>query len=128
MRGLTWSWGRMIGLATASKLIVFALVAVGCTPISAQSLICSVKGIVVDREGQPLPRAVVQIEDLRSLQIRSFVTRDDGSYFFSDLSCDIDYKLSARYRRVWGSAKTLSAYDSRKVAVINLKVDVKKEE
>lgn len=82
----------------------------------------------MDREGQPLPRAVVQIEDLSSLQIRSFVTQGDGCYYFFELSGDRYYKLSARYRRVWGPSRTLSAFDSRKMAIVNLKVDVKKEE
>jgi hypothetical protein len=83
---------------------------------------------VVDREGLPLPAAVVQIEDLTSLQVRSFITREDGAYYFCDLDPDRDYKLRARYRRVWGPSKTLSRFDSRKEATLNLKIDVKKEE
>jgi len=121
-------WYRMIKLGAAWRLVLLLLIAVASIPIFAQPLIRSVQGIVVDREGQPLPRAVVQIEDLSSLQIRSFVTQGDGCYYFFELSGDRYYKLSARYRRVWGPSRTLSAFDSRKMAIVNLKVDVKKEE
>jgi hypothetical protein len=128
MRTSPRNWCRMIKLGTPWRLVLFILVAVAYIPISSQPLIRSVKGIVADREGQPLPHAVVQIEDLTSLRISSFVTRDDGSYFFWELSCDRDYKLSARYRRVWGRSRTLSVFDSRRLAILNLKVNVKKEE
>jgi hypothetical protein len=128
MRSLPRNWCRMIKLGNPWRLVFFVVVAVAYVPALAQPLIRSVSGTVVDRQGQPLPRAVVQIEDLTSLQIRSFVTQGDGSYYFFDLSGDRDYKLSARYRRVWGRSRTLSAFDSRKLAIVNLKVDVKKEE
>jgi hypothetical protein len=128
MRTLPRNWYRMIKLGAPWRLVLLVLVAVACIPISAQPLIRSVQGIVLDREGQPLPRAVVQIEDLSSLQIRSFVTQGDGCYHFFALSGDRYYRLSARYRRVWGRSRTLSAFDSRKLAMVNLKVDVKKEE
>jgi len=94
----------------------------------AQSLTRSVRGIITDREGTPLASAVVQIEDTGTLSIRSFVTRKDGVYYFMDLSPDQDYTIRARYQNVWGRAKTLTRFDSRKEATVNLKIDVLKEE
>jgi Carboxypeptidase regulatory-like domain len=105
-------------------LMVFVALACGF----AQSSPRAVRGIVVDREGAPLRGAIVQIEDLASLEIRSFVTQEHGVYYFMDLSPDRDYKLQARYRHVWGPVKTLSRFNSRKEATIDLKVDVRKEE
>jgi hypothetical protein len=94
----------------------------------AQSSTRSVSGIVTDREGAPLPSSVVQIEDTATLDIRSFITGSDGAYYFMDLSPDRDYMIRARHRNVWGPAKTLSRFDSRKEANVNLKIDVLKEE
>jgi hypothetical protein len=88
----------------------------------------SVHGIVLDRSGQPLGGSVVEIEDERTLSVRSYIVESDGKYHFALLSPDSDYALRARYRNVWGAKKTLSVFDSRGNAEITLKVDVKKEE
>ena len=88
---------------------------------------CHLKGIVVDHEGRPVGAAVVQVEDLISFQIRSFVTQEDGSYYFRDLTSNRDYTSRARYGRVWGSTRRLSAFDSRKEPTVNLRVDTRSD-
>lgn len=82
----------------------------------------SVQGVVSDGKGRPLDGAVVQIQDMKSLQIRSFVAQNGGKYRFVDLKPDIDYSLIARYHNWWGKKKTLSQFDSRKQAEIDLSV------
>ena len=56
----------------------------------------SVMGMVTDADDKPVSGAVVQLKDMRTLQVRSFITLDDGQYHFSGLRIDIDYELSAR--------------------------------
>ena len=64
-----------------------------------------------------------------TLNVRSYIVKNDGNYHFMRLSPDIEYTLKARYRNVWGGAKkTLSVFDSRKNAEVTLTVDVEKEE
>ena len=87
-----------------------------------------VRGIVTDRDGAPLASAVVQIEDTATLGIRSYLTGTDGTYYFIDLDPDRDYTIRARQGNVWGRAKTLSRFDSRKQATINLKIEILREE
>jgi hypothetical protein len=87
-----------------------------------------VQGVVMDAGGRPIAGAVVQIEDLTLLQIRSFVTMANGRYHFCCLSFDREYQLRARYGRVWGSPKTLSMFNSRKQVTLNLGVDLKGED
>jgi len=62
------------------------------------------------------------------LQIRSFITQEDGVYHFYELNTDVDYKLKAEDKKSGASsdAKTLSSFDSRKQAIINLKLSPKK--
>ena len=105
-------------IALAIILPVFAAFECGF----AQSSTRSVRGIVTDREGAPLPSSVVQIEDTVTLNIRSFITGNDGAYYFMDLTPDRDYMIRARHRNVWGRAKTLSQFDSRKEATVSLKL------
>jgi hypothetical protein len=86
----------------------------------------SVQGVVTDSQGQAVNGAVVQLKNTKSLQIRSFITRDNGTYYFHGLSTDIDYELRADYKDSTSGARTLSSFDSRKLAVVNLKVSPKK--
>jgi Carboxypeptidase regulatory-like domain len=85
----------------------------------------SVQGTVSDAAGDPVDGAVVQLKNTKSLQIRSFITKDHGSYYFHGLSPDVDYELRADYQGVSSPNKTLSAFDSRKQATINLTLSKK---
>jgi hypothetical protein len=86
----------------------------------------TVRGTVKDQAGHVLAGAVVQIEDRATLQIRSFVTQDDGAYHFGDISADITYHLRAKYAGISGHEKILSRYQSRTMAVIDLTIDLAK--
>lgn len=86
----------------------------------------SVQGIVTGADDKPVAGAVVQLKNSKTLQIRSFLSKDDGSYYFQGLSPDIDYELTARTQDASSGSKTLSSFDSRKEAVINLKLNPKK--
>ena len=86
----------------------------------------SVEGVVTDATGKPVEGAVVQLKDTKTLQIRSFITKADGMYHFHGLNPNVDYELKAEYQGAFSSTKTLSSFDSKKLAVVNLKLDSKK--
>jgi hypothetical protein len=86
----------------------------------------SVQGTVTVADGSLVNGAVVQLKNTKTLQIRSFITKDDGTYHFYDLSPDIDYELKADYQGASSSTKTLSSFDSRKQSTLNLKLNPKK--
>jgi hypothetical protein len=89
----------------------------------------SVQG-VVSRAGAetPVVGAVVQLKNTKTLQIRSFITKENGAYYFHELSPDIDYELTATDKATGESSgtKTLSSFDSRPNAILNLKLNPKK--
>jgi|SRR5579862_6443648 len=85
----------------------------------------SLQGLVTDAQEQPLVGAVVQLKDMRTLQVRSYLTKEDGTYRFSGLKTDIDYQVKADFGGLTSGSKTISVFDSRKVATINLKVEKK---
>ena len=87
----------------------------------------TVQGVVTDEAENPISGAVVQLENTKTLQIRSYITKEKGDYYFSDLSTDVDYKLHAENHGMVSSTKTLSSFDSRKQATMNLKVDQQKK-
>jgi hypothetical protein len=84
----------------------------------------AVTGTVTAADDKLLSGAVVQLKDMRTLQVRSFITLDDGQYHFSGLRIDIDYELSARSGELTATKK-LSLFDNRKQAVLNFKLDKK---
>jgi len=86
----------------------------------------TVQGVVTDEHGDAVNGAVVQLKNTKSLQIRSFITQDKGAYYFHGLSTDVDYELRADYQGASCGPKTLSSFDSRKQAVMNLKLEPKK--
>jgi hypothetical protein len=85
----------------------------------------SVQGVVTTAEDAPVSGGVVQLKNTKTLQIRSFFTKQDGSYQFQGLSPDVDYELKADYQGATSSTKILSSFDSRRDAIINLKLGKK---
>jgi hypothetical protein len=83
----------------------------------------SAMGVVVDAQDQPASGAVVQLKDMRTLQVRSFITQADGAFHFSGLRPDIDYQVTAKSGDMTAAPRTLSIFDSRKEAIINFKLD-----
>jgi hypothetical protein len=82
----------------------------------------ALSGFVTDAAGKPVSGAVVQLKNTRTLQVRSFITRDKGDYYFSGLSKDVDYELKAQSQGHASSQKTLSSFDSKPAPVINLQL------
>jgi hypothetical protein len=80
----------------------------------------AVRGTVKDQGGHVLAGVVVQIQNMVSLNIRSYVTQNDGTYHFGELSQNVSYQLRATYRGIPGPIKTLSEFDFRTLATINL--------
>jgi hypothetical protein len=85
----------------------------------------TVQGTVSDPDEKPVTGAVVQLKDMRSLQVRSFISQDGGGYHFSGLKVDNDYQLKADYNGMTSGWKTLSVFDSRREPVVNLKLEKK---
>lgn len=83
----------------------------------------AVSGTVTDAGGAPAAGVHVQLKDTKTLLIRSYVTHDDGTYHFAGLSTNVDYELKADDNSGHSSGtKTLSNFDGRKTAVVNLKL------
>jgi hypothetical protein len=88
----------------------------------------SVQGLVSSSSDQPVEGAVVKLKDTKTLSVRSFITPGDGTYRFHGLNTNVDYQIWADYKDLTSDQKTLSVFDSRRQAVINLKLDKKREQ
>ena len=114
-------------------LLIIGLAAIAVAPLAPrlfgqrnkqeQPTTRSVEGVVTDPGGKPVAGAVVHLKNTKTLQIRSFISKDDGTYSFHGLSTNVDYELKAEYKDASSDVKTLSVFDSRTKAVINLKLN-----
>ena len=85
-----------------------------------------VQGSVVDAQDHAIAGAVVQLKNSKTLQVRSFITQEQGSYQFQGLDPNVDYTLKAEFKGASSAVRTLSAFDSRKKPVLDLKIEGKK--
>lgn len=120
-------------MKTAISLALAAVLLLALRPAGAQQQkkgsdqTRSVQGVVTGPDDKAVAGAIVQLKNTKTLQIRSFRSQQDGTYYFHGLSPDIDYELTARSDEGASSGtKTLSSFDSRKEAVINLKLNAKR--
>jgi Carboxypeptidase regulatory-like domain len=115
-----------VRLWLAAVCALFLLTSAGLAKKKPELNIRTVQGTVTDAQDHAVNGAVVQLKNTKTLQIRSFITRNKGAYFFNGLSTDVDYELRADYSGASSGTKTLSSFDSRKQAVINLKLSPRK--
>ena len=109
-------------LVTISAL--FLLITAIAVPLFAQGT-RTLQGQVMKDGDAPLAGAVVYIKNTKTLAVRSFTSDDKGNYRFPSLSPNVDYEVYAVFQGAKSDTKTLSAFDSRPLATINLKVNTK---
>jgi hypothetical protein len=88
----------------------------------------SVQGVVSGASDTGIKGAIVKLKNIKTLEIRSFITQETGAYYFHELNPDIEYELTAEDQKsgMASGTKKLSSFDSQKVATINLKLAAKK--
>src|SRR3954471_19496602 len=85
----------------------------------------SIEGVVSDADRNLVPKAIVQLKDMRTLQVRSFVTSAEGAYHFAGLRMDTDYELKASLGDQATSTKRVSNFETRKTVTVNLQMEKK---
>ena len=113
-------------LAAICLGVLLIAVPAGLAQKKKESSTRSVSGVVTSADDKPVVGAVVQLKDLKTKSVRSFYTQDKGEYYFHELSTDVDYELTASSQGASSKTRTLSVFDSRKDALINLKLNEKK--
>ena len=83
----------------------------------------SLEGLVTDASDNVVIGAVVKLKDMKTLAVRSFITKEDGKYHFYGLSINDDYEVRADSAGMSSKTRTLSVYDSRKKPNLDLKVE-----
>jgi len=116
----------MISISKRSVAIVsfVVLIAALTLPVYAQAT-RTLQGQVMKGGDAPVPGAIVYLKNTKTLSVRSFTSDEKGNYRFPSLSPNVDYEVYAVHEGNKSDTKTLSAFDSRALATINLKVNTK---
>lgn len=86
-----------------------------------------VTGTVRTKDDALVEGAVVQLKNMKTMEVRSFITKADGLYNFPNLSRSIDYELRAESKGMVSATRTLSTFDDRPRAIMHLKLENKKQ-
>lgn len=111
--------------AVAAMLPMAFLLAV--TLVLAQGDSRTVRGTVVDKSENPLVSAIVHMKNTRTMDVRTYITDDSGTFRFSGLDPHVDYELHAERDSLTSNTRTISNFDTRKEIIVPLKVDKEKK-
>lgn len=83
-------------------------------------------GTVMDKGDKPIPNAVVYLKNTKTLAVKTVFASNEGVYRFPELSPNVDYDVYAMKDGKKSNTKTLSQFDSRAKANLNLQIDTNK--
>jgi len=104
-------------------LSMFAVLSISVAAAADGPAPRTLQGQVMKDTEAPLSGAVVYLKNTKTMAVRSFISDNSGNYRFTSLSPNVDYEVHAEYKGSKSDTKTLSAFDSRATATINLKVN-----
>ena len=83
-------------------------------------------GTVMDKSDKPVSEAIVYLKNTKTLGVKTYIAQKDGTYRFPELSNNVDYEVYAEKNGMKSKAKTLSQFDDRPSANINLQINTNK--
>lgn len=100
-----------------------ALLLLPVSAIAQQAATRVVQGKVEHNDGSMAEGAIVYIKNAKSLEVRTYISTADGSYRFGQLNPDANYTVWAELKGHKSKEKSISAFDSKKVFDIALKLE-----
>lgn len=82
-----------------------------------------VRGSTVDKDKKSVASAVIYLQNVRTLAVKTYLSEDRDQYHFSGLDPDVDYKLHAEHNDQTSSNHAISSFNSNKEMVVVLKID-----
>jgi hypothetical protein len=86
----------------------------------------TVRGVVLDKDENPVPSAVVYLKNVKSQAVKTYITDEKGQYRFSGLDPNVDYEIHAEQKDLMSPTRTVSSFDSRSDIDMPLKLTKKK--
>ena len=119
--------GFVVAMAQILTMAMIAAALAAAVPAQEkEAQVRTVHGTVVDKDGNNVATGVVYLKNLKTQDIRTYISDETGQYRFSGLNPNVDYEIHAERNGDASSTKKISSFDSRKDIVITLKLDQKK--
>lgn len=119
--------GFVVAMAQILTMAMIAAALAAAVPAQEkEAQVRTVHGTVVDKAGNNVVTGVVYLKNLKTQDIRTYISDESGQYRFSGLNPNVDYEIHAERNGDASSTKKISSFDSRKDIVITLKLDQKK--
>jgi hypothetical protein len=118
--------GRCLGVPVAISILFAgpaAFVALPTIAVAQQQAARVVQGKVQLGDGSPLKGAIVYLKNAKTLEVRTYISTDDGSFRFGQLNPDASYTVWAEYQGRKSKEKGVSSFDNKKVVDLTLKVE-----
>ena len=115
---------RIVGARLVSVMGLLLLCALLLLPAVAGARGRSIWGTVTDRSGQPVQGAAVKLKNTITLQVRSYITQENGEYRFHGLRPDMDYSVSARQHGHSSKSREITRFNTRERIRIDLRLDI----
>jgi Carboxypeptidase regulatory-like domain len=87
----------------------------------------TVHGVVVDKNDNGISSGIVYLENMKTQNVRTYITDDAGNYRFSGLDPNEDYEIHAEKGDLTSSTRTISSFDSRRDIEVVLKLTHEKK-
>jgi hypothetical protein len=100
-----------------------AFVALPTVSVAQQPAARVVQGKVELGNGSPVKGAIVYLKNAKTLEVRTYISTDDGSFRFGQLNPDASYAVWAEYQGHKSKEKGVSSFDNKKVVDLTLKVE-----
>jgi len=118
---------RRAGIAALMLAMLVLCLAAYAQDSKKESQLRTVRGVVVDKSESTVPGGVVFLKNLRTNQVKSYISDNEGSFRFSGLDPNADYEVHAEKDGAKSPNRQVSSFDNRKEIVLTLKLDKKKD-
>lgn len=118
-----------LSLGVAASLVALVLscaIATGARTQDQGPELRTVHGTVIDTAENPVTSAIVYLKNMKTQDVKTYITREDGLYRFSGLDPNVDYEVHAEHNEMVSSTREVSSYDSRRDINFQLKLSHKK--
>ena len=83
----------------------------------------TIEGTVLNPDDQPVTGAVVQLKNQRTLQVRSYITKEGGKFGFYGLDPNTDFAVRAEADGLTSPWRNVSVFDSRKKILLTIRLE-----
>lgn len=117
---------RVSVIASLAALALSCVVVPGARAQDQAPELRTVHGTVIDTAENPVTSAIVYLKNMKTQDVKTYITREDGLYRFSGLDPNVDYEVHAEHNEMVSSTREVSSYDSRRDIDFQLKLSHKK--